>query len=240
MIADHTGFSAPSSGMDISPLVSDTPSGSTYAKPAAEKKCKTTEAYDAQVAASSAGAAPTAPALAATSKNVELHNAAQAQVVSSSSSSYSAATSERHPRLVYASAKAKRELADARELETRLELEMGTSSHAGSVGRLHDVRSDGGASARARRRDDDAGPNDYDEAAGEQPTTDRGNHYDQHVAVRGLEGGTHPMFPVLLPRKRDHLRALPLLLVRTASKEESHHRSLHLRPKQPPHQQHMC
>ncbi len=70
--------------MDISPLVSDTSSGSIYAKPAAEKKCKTTEAHDAQMAASSAGAAPAAPALAATSKNVELHNAAQAQMVSSS------------------------------------------------------------------------------------------------------------------------------------------------------------
>ena len=106
MNADHTGFSAPSSAMDISPLVSDTSSGSIYAKPAAEKKCKTTEAYDAQVAASSAGAAPAAPALAETSKNVELHNAAQAQVVSSSSSSYSAATSERHRRLLYAKPKA--------------------------------------------------------------------------------------------------------------------------------------
>ncbi len=39
MNADHTGFSAPSSAMDISPLVSDTSSGSIYAKPAAEKKC---------------------------------------------------------------------------------------------------------------------------------------------------------------------------------------------------------
>ncbi len=86
MNADHTGFSAPCSAMDISPLVSDTSSGSIYAKPAAEKKCKTTEAHDAQVAASSAGAAPAAPALAATSKNVELHNAAQTTVVVSSNS----------------------------------------------------------------------------------------------------------------------------------------------------------
>ena len=195
MNADHTGFSAPSSAMDISPLVSDTSSGSIYAKPAAEKKCKTTEAHDAQVAASSAGAAPAAPALAATSKNVELHNAAQAQVVSSSSSSYSAATSERHRRLLYANAKAERELAEARVRETRAELELGTSSVAGSVGRLHDVRSDGGNSVHARRRDDEtAPPNDGDEAADEQPTADRGNHYDQQVAVRGLERGTHPMF----------------------------------------------
>ncbi len=181
--------------MDISPLVSDTSSGSIYAKPAAEKKCKTTEAHDAQVAASSAGAAPAAPALAATSKNVELHNAAQAQVVSSSSSSYSAATSERHRRLLYANAKAERELAEARVRETRAELELGTSSHAGSVGRLHDVRSDGGNSVRAKLRDDEtAPPNDGDAAANEQPTTDRGNHYDQQVAVRGLERGTHPIF----------------------------------------------
>ena len=59
---------------------------------------------------------------------------------------------------------------------------------------LHDVRSDGGTSARARRRDDDAGPNDHDEAADEQPTTDRGNHADLQVDVRGLERGTHPIF----------------------------------------------
>jgi hypothetical protein len=181
--------------MDISPLVSDTSSGSIHVKYAADKKYKPTAAYDALVASSSAGAAPAAPALAATSKNVELHNAAQTTVmVSSSSSSYSAATSERHRRLLYANAKAERELAEARVLETRLELEMGTSSHAGSVGRLHDVRSDGGTSARARRRDDDAGPNDHDEAADEQPTTDRGNHADLQVDVRGLERGTHPIF----------------------------------------------
>ncbi len=148
------------------------------------------------MAASSAGAAPAAPALAATSKNVELHNAAQTTVVvSSNSSSYSAATSERHRRLLYANAKAERELAEARVLETRLELEMGTSSHAGSVGRLHDVRSDGGNSVRARRRDEEAVPsNDHDEAADEQPTTNRGNHDDRQVGVRGLERGTHPIF----------------------------------------------
>ncbi len=116
-------------------------------------------------------------------------------MVSSSSSSYSAATSERHRRLLYANAKAERELAEARVRETRAELELGTSSHAGSVGRLHDVRSDGGNSVHARRRDDEtAPPNDGDEAADEQSTADRGNHYDQQVAVRGLERGTHPIF----------------------------------------------
>ena len=202
MNADHTGFSAPSSAMDISPLVSDTSSGSIYAKPAAEKKCKTTEAYDAQVAASSAGAAPAAPALAATSKNVELHNAAQTVTVSSSSSSYSATTSERHRRLLYANAKAQRELCEARVLETQLELEMGTSSHAGSVGRLQDARSHGGNSASARRRDDEAVPsNDHDEAADVQPTTNRGDRSDtdargtpsdQHIGVSALARGMDP------------------------------------------------
>ncbi len=181
--------------MCIKNRVSDTSSGSIHVKYAADKKYKPTAAYDALVASSSAGAAPAAPALAATSRNVELHNAAQTTVVvSSSSSSYSAATSERHRRLLYATAKAERELAEARVRETRAELELGTSSIAGSVGRLNDVRSDGGNSVHARRRDDEtAPPNDGDEAANEQPTSDRGNHYDQQVAVRGLERGTPPV-----------------------------------------------
>mgnify|MGYP000043260985 CR=1 FL=1 len=194
--------------MDISPLISDKSSGSIHVRYAADKKYKPSTAFDALLASSSAGPAPAAPALAATSRNVELHNAAQTVTVSSSSSSYSAATSERHRRLLYANAKAQRELAEARVLETQLELEMGTSSHAGSVGRLQDVRSDGGNSARASRRDDEAVPsNDHDEAADEQPTTNRrdrsdtdaralarGTPSDQQIGVSALARGTHPIF----------------------------------------------
>ena len=215
--------------MESSHLVSDTSSGGMHVKYAADKKYKPSAAFDALVASSSAGPAPAAPALAATSKNVELHNAAQAQVVSSSSSSYSAATSERHRRLLYANAKAERELAEARVRETRAEARMLAPSDVC----MTFVVTEGILSTRDGVTTRQLLPT----TATRQPTssqqpTEATTTTNKSRCVASKEERTR-FCPVLLPRKRDHLRALTLLLVRSVS----HHRNLHLRPKQPPHQQ---
>ncbi len=57
-------------------------------------------------------------------------------------------------------AKAQLELAEARVTMAQAELDLATGSQAGSVGRLADVRSEGGQSARGRPRSsaDQAGP----------------------------------------------------------------------------------
>ena len=89
-------------------------------------------------------------------------------------------------------ARAKRELAEARVNEAQAELDLGASSQAGSVGRLTDVRSEGGTSARARRRDDTAAPLiQLDEVAEEPPTTTRDP--SDLLGVRAPARGTPPL-----------------------------------------------
>ena len=114
-------------------------------------------------------ATPALPALVATSHNVQLHNATQIHV--SSGSEISVASSiERQRRFDLARAKrelaelrvreanelarAERELAEARVAEAQSRLDLSASSHAGSIGRLGDVASEGGSSDRARRTTD--------------------------------------------------------------------------------------
>ncbi len=188
-MAQYTGYSAPpSERTDGTPLNSETSSGSVKPPLAATKKYKPTTAFDALVAAT-----PAVPALVATLTNVERHNAAQMTTISSSSDYSVASSAERHRRLLCA--RAQRKLADARAYavearmkEVQAEIDLSASSHAGSVGRLNDVRSEGGNSARARRRDDTAAPLiQLDEVANEPPPTNRRDHTNTDVRAPARE-----------------------------------------------------
>ena len=152
-MAQITGYSVPPSEADVTPLYTSGSSSAT-AKAAPTKKFKPT---------------PAVPALVATFSNVEMHNANQTQGSSESEISV-VSSAERHNRLLLA--RAKRELAEARVHEAQAELDFVTSSRAGSVGRLTDVRSEGGSSVRAPRRTDAAASlTQLDEVAEEPPTT---------------------------------------------------------------------
>ena len=138
-------------------------------QPAPTKKHKFAPAAEAR-----ANATPAVPALVATSQNVKLHNATQNQLSSGSEVSVISSI-ERQRRYDLARAKrelaeirvqeadelarverelaqrrtrAQRELAEARVNEAQTRLALSSGSRSGSVGRLDDVRSEGGASAR--------------------------------------------------------------------------------------------
>ena len=101
-----------------------------------------------------------APALIATFEDVSQHNSAAIHMSISSGSEILSVTSskERQRRVQLAkareeTARLRLELAEAREAVAQTELDHTlASSEAGSVGRLADVRSDGGTSTRARQR----------------------------------------------------------------------------------------
>ncbi len=94
-------------------------------------------------------ATPAAPALLATFANVDLHNANQINV--SSGSEILSVTSSTERQSSAQLARAQLELAEARLRVAQAELDLAAGSQAGSVGRLTDVRSEGGTSAWARR-----------------------------------------------------------------------------------------
>ena len=93
---------------------------------------------------------PAAPALVATYANVNAHNASQVNVSSGSEILSVTSSTERLRRAQLA--RAQLELAEARVKVAQAELDLASGSQAGSVGRLTDVRSEGGNSARARPR----------------------------------------------------------------------------------------
>ena len=129
-----TGYCAPASEVDATPLNSSG-SSSVTAKAAPCKKRRAT---------------PAAPALVATFANLDLHNASQT-IVSSGSEIHSVTSSTERQRRAQL-AKAQLELAEARVRMAQANLDLTTGSQAGSVGRLTDVRCEGGKSARARPR----------------------------------------------------------------------------------------
>ena len=174
-MANPTGFSAPPSLPDGSVLNISSSSGSTVLLPAPTKKHKFAPAQDAR-----ANATHAVPALVATSQNVRLHNASQIQVSSGSEISvassvgrqrrYDLARAKRElaeirvqeadelarveRELAQRRTRAQRELAEARVTEAQSRLELSAGSRSGSVGRLDDVRSEGGVSARVDRTTD--------------------------------------------------------------------------------------
>ena len=112
------GFSAPPSEYDVSIMNISSSSGSTVLLPAPTKKHRftTTERVEtllAKARLSNVNATAAAPAMVATSQNVELHNAIQIQISSGSEISVSSST-ERQRRVDLA--RAERELAEARAL----------------------------------------------------------------------------------------------------------------------------
>ena len=136
-------------------------SSGSVVKPVPTKKLK------ANAAPSSAQAG--LAALVATSQNAELHNAIQT-VISSGSEISIVSSAERRRRCDLAQAKleqaeqrvrevkelarAERELADARAAAAQSKLDLSAGSQASSIGRLDDVRSEGGCSTRVRRTAD--------------------------------------------------------------------------------------
>ena len=76
-----------------------------------------------------------------------MHNANQINLSSGSEILSVASSAERQRRADLA--KAKRELAEARVEEAQAQLDLVAGSQTGSIGRLTDVRSEGGTSARA-------------------------------------------------------------------------------------------
>ena len=177
-MAQITGYSVPPSEADVTPLYTSGSSSAT-AKAAPTKKFKPT---------------PAVPALVATFSNVEMHNANQTQGSSESEISV-VSSAERHNRLLLA--RAKRELAEARVHEAQAELDFVTSSRAGSVGRLTDVRSEGESSVRALRRTDAAASLAPTRRSGRRATY---NYYDagryrrllRRCACPPQEGRHHP------------------------------------------------
>ncbi len=121
-----TGYSAPASELDATPLYSSGSSSAT-AKAAPCKKLHAT---------------PAAPALVVTFASLDLHNASQT-VVSSGSEVHSVTSSTERLRRAQL-AKAKRELAEARIEEAQTQLDLVAGSQTGSVGRLADVTSEWG------------------------------------------------------------------------------------------------
>ncbi len=86
----------------------------------------------------------------ATFANVDAYNAATSNVSSGSEILSVTSSIERHRRAQLAWGQL--ELADARVNVAQAELDLTTGFQAGSVGRLTDVRSEDGASTRARQR----------------------------------------------------------------------------------------
>ena len=130
----QTGYSAPPSEFDAS-ILNSSGSSSATAKAAPMKRMRPT---------------PAAPALVATFANVDAHNAGQVNVSSGSEILSVTSSTERLRRAQLA--RAQLELAEARVKVAQAELDLASGSQAGSVGRLTDVRSEGGNSGRARPR----------------------------------------------------------------------------------------
>ena len=151
-----TGYSAPTSELDISSVVNlSNSTGSTTVVPAPTKRSRNdttpdTAAIPTQVGSPVGGVYTThaTPAMVATSIHVDQPNIYLNQTSSSSSVSVtSAASRQRRADL----ARAKRELAEARLEELEADLELAAGSQAGSVGRrLEDVQSEVGST----RQDD--------------------------------------------------------------------------------------
>ena len=125
-MANPTGFSVPPSGLDSSIQNISSSSGSINVKMAPTKKLKATAGVT--VAASAQAGPPVAPALVATTRNVELLAATQNHVSSSSSISMTSSASRTMrveiARAKLALAKARSQEAKAHSLEAEAQQEM--------------------------------------------------------------------------------------------------------------------